>query len=54
MVASFSVLTPWNMEGYILLQDRSLMNYSEMCLKTLTEIALKKNSIAKLSEFTQS
>ena len=42
MVASFSALTPWNMEGYILLQDRNLMNYSEMCLETPTEIALKK------------
>lgn len=36
------------MEGYIFLQDRELMNYSEMCLETLTEIALKKNSVWNL------
>lgn len=40
MVTSFPALTPWNMEGYIFLQDRNLMKYSEICLETLTEIEL--------------
>lgn len=40
MVTSFPALTSWNMEGYIFLQDRNLMKFSEICLETLTEIAL--------------
>lgn len=56
MVTSFPARTPWNMEGYIFLQDRNRMKYSEICLETLTEIALiqKKCFISLLLEFQQS